>query len=306
MDHQAKTRFANLGMLGVSALFGITIPLMKMGLEGLSPFFFNAVRFTLASLPLLVWGAFRRPLPSSTLIGASFICGLFLFLGYSLQILGVALTRPSLASFLSGFFVILTPLITWVWLRTGLERKTIIGVILAFAGLAIMSGSAHLSLGQGEWLVLLGAFGFAGHIVAVSAFRVESIVQFTALQLFVVALLSLFCAFAFGEQTSGAFAVMTQKSLIVLLVLAFFSTALSFALQIGLQRYTDPTHTAVAFSLEPLWGVLFSWVMLGDKLTSSAALGGVFIVMGVLVIEVPIKRRQIALRLAFGTVKNKH
>ncbi len=276
-------------MIFTAALFGLTFPLMKLALEDIPVFTLNTLRFYLAGIPLLVFCWLRKIPVSSKVWKSGTLCGVILFSGYALQTSGVKISSAALASFLSGLFVIITPFFALIFLKISISQRALWGVLFSLSGLIVLSNARATEFGWGEWLVLLGAIGFAAHIVAITGCKGLPVIPLTAVQLTIVGILS--HAFSlFGPNSSSLIEVCLQASnlsLICIALMAIFSTVLAFALQISFQQLSDPTAVAIAFSFEPVWGAVLSAIILGDYLGPVVYLGGLLILLGTLIVEIP-------------------
>jgi len=282
---------ADLALVGIAFIWGATFVVVKQALEDVSTLLFLALRFSLAALALAV--AFR-PLPSKfaqprTLLRGGALAGLCLWAGYVFQTVGLRYTTPSKSAFITGLSVVMVPL-----LGAALGRKLpavveILGVTAATAGLGLMTLNLDtLAVERGDLLTLCCAVGFAVHILAVGHYAPR--VSFEALalaQIATAAVLSLgtcwWVEVPVIRWSAGVVAALVATGLL--------ATALAFSVQAWAQRHTTPTRTALIFALEPVFAWLTSFVLTGEVLSARAALGGVLILAGILIVELKPGRR---------------
>jgi drug/metabolite transporter (DMT)-like permease len=284
---------ADFGLLVITAIWGATFVMVQQAVNTFPVFGFLALRFGLALLcfaPILAarWvsdghgaTAPRRPLNRQA-IGAGIVIGLALFAGYSFQTFGLRLTTPAKTGFITGLSVVMVPLFSAFLLRQPPRQGAAIGVVLATAGLALMSLQGDLSLMAGDLIVLACAVAFALHIVATGKFapRLDSL-TLVATQIATVATLSLIASWIWESHWPAIQSVTLQAALFT----GVTATAIAFGVQTLAQRFTTPTHTALIFAMEPVWAGLFSFWLIGEVLGPRALIGGGLIVAGMLAAE---------------------
>ncbi len=292
---------ADLALLLVVAIWGATFVMVKDAVTNFPVFAFLAVRFSLAALTLLplAWRETSAPWPDRRLLVQGGLMGLALLAGYGLQTMGLRYTTPAKAGFITGLSVALVPVASALFLRRPPTRAAVAGVALATIGLALLSlpdltaslsqagqargtGNADLNVGLGDLLVLGCAVSFAAQVVLTAAFAPrQSAMRLAAVQIATVAAMS--GAIAIGwEQPWPA---MGGQALFAAAFTGVLATSFAFATQTWAQRFTSPTHTALIFSLEPVFAALFSFLLIGEMLTGRAMLGSALILIGMLVAE---------------------
>jgi len=272
---------ALLVLLVVTAVWGVTFVQVKDAVAVYPLFAFLALRFAIASGTLALPGAARLRTLGRAGAGAGVLAGALLGAGYALQTAGLERTTVSSTGFITGMYVVLTPLLALAAFRTGAGRGVWLGVLLATAGLALLAGVHRGSL-LGDLLVLAGAAVYSLQIVlmeryaprydAIAFTLVEMLTAFGGLLVVALALRDL--PFPHGWTVWGA-----------LLVTGVFASALAFLAQTWAQRRTTATRTALAFSMEPVWAAFFGFTLAGDRLGTTAWLGCVAIMAGIVVAE---------------------
>ena len=284
---------AHVLLLAVVLVWGMTFSLVKSALTATTPLMFNLVRMALAFAVLAAvnWPSLRGMTRTDLKLGAA--AGLFLGLGYQFQTTGLKFTTASKAAFLTGLVVVIVPLmsaIPGVALPGSLRPTfdTYAGAVLAFAGLVLLTsppgaGTALFSgIGLGEWLCLACAVAFAAHLLMlaraaprVSARRLATLqIGFAAVVLLVTLPLG-------GRPYFHGTAMLW----IALGVTAVLATAAAFTIQSWAQQHLPASHTALIFTLEPVFAWLTSLLFFGEKLGRRAMLGAGLILAGILLAE---------------------
>ena len=268
-------------LLLVTAVWGVTFVQVKDAVAVYPLFAFLALRFAIASGTLAVPGAARLRSLGRTGALSGILAGALLGTGYALQTAGLERTTVSSTGFITGMYVVCTPLLALAVFRTRVGRGAWLGVLLATVGLALLAGVHRGSL-LGDLLVLAGAAVYSLQIVlmeryaprfdAIAFTLVEMLTAFGGLLAVALALRDLPCPH--GWTVWGA-----------LLVTGVFASALAFLAQTWAQRRTTATRTALAFSMEPVWTAFFGFTLAGDRLGATAWLGCAVIMAGIVVAE---------------------
>jgi drug/metabolite transporter (DMT)-like permease len=228
---------------------------------------------------------FRRYTRESVMAGIS--VGLFLWLGYEFQTTGLKLTTPSKSAFLTGVSVVLVPVYLTLGWKRHLNRWTATGVAAAFVGLYLLTVPAHDKLSNsgintGDLLTIACAISFAFQIIllgrAMERFRFE---QIAVVQLWTAALLTAISV----PLLEQVYVVWSARVIWAILVTGILGTAAAFTIQAWAQQFTPPTHTALIFSLEPVFAWITSYLVLGERLGPRATVGALLILGGVLLSE---------------------
>ena len=275
---------ADLSLLLVTAIWGTTFVIVKEALAVFPPYTYIAIRFTLATLTLaLIAGGRLRTMRPDVARGAVLI-GAFMFAGFALQTFALQDTSASTAAFLTGLNVVIVPFIALVWLRLRPGRGALIGVVAATVGLGLISIKDDFTLAAGDLLAVGCAFAFALQIVGVGKYAAKAdALAFTLVQLLTVTVGAWVFALAAGERPTMI--VLEPSAIGSLIFISVVATALVFCIQNTAQRYTSPTHTALIFTMEPVFAAFFAWLWLGEQLGERAAAGALLIIVGTLVAE---------------------
>jgi drug/metabolite transporter (DMT)-like permease len=290
-----KQALSDLALLGVTFVWGATFVLIKDITEQLSPLIFLAARFALGSVALALVILFLgkwRGLSMRELVWGSLI-GVSLWAGYAFQTIGLKETTASNAGFITGLSVVLVPVFGLFVLRYKPGAWAWAGVALAAAGLGMLSlrfdeafaqgnFAELLRLNRGDPIVLGCAFAFALQIVLVSRVaKWADAMRVTAIEVMVAGLLSGACALLFETPVRGIGAEIWAG----IAFMGIVATGLAFTIQTTVQRYTTAVHTALIFTLEPVFAAMFGIALHGDRFGPIALSGGALILAGMIIAE---------------------
>jgi len=272
---------ALVALVVVTAVWGVTFVQVKDAVALYPLFAFLALRFAIASCTLAVPAATRVRSLGRTGIGAAAFAGALLGAGYALQTAGLERTSVSSTGFITGMYVVLTPLLALVLFRTRIGAGAWCGVLLATAGLALLAG-VHGGSPLGDLLVLAGAAVYSLQIVLMERYAP----RYDALAFTLVEMLAAFAGLLAVALLAGQLGVPHGRTVwAALLVTGVFASALAFLAQTWAQRRTTATQTALAFSLEPVWAAFFGITLAGDRLGVTGWLGCVVIMAGIVIAE---------------------
>jgi len=272
---------AVLALVVVTAVWGLTFVQVKDAIALYPLFAFLAVRFAIGSLVLAVPAARRMRSLGRGGWTAGVGLGLLLALGYALQTAGLERTTVSSAGFITGLYVVFTPLLALLLFRTRVGRSVWLGVTLAVAGLALLSG---VGAGDpaGDALVLAGSAAYSLQIVLLERYAP----RYDPLAFTQAEMLAAFGGFAMVAVALGQLEVPRGWTVwAALLVTGIFASALGFLVQTWAQRRTTATQTALAFAMEPVFAGIFGFWLAGDRLGAFGWAGCAVIMAGIVVAE---------------------
>ena len=286
MHHSAQARLATLLLVALTAVWGSTFFLIHDLVETLPPVDFLAVRFTIAAVVMVV--AFWRPLRALDRRQVSVGVGLGVLYGLAqiAQTQGLATTPASVSGFITGTYVVLTPVFTALILREKVAGSTWAAVVLATVGLALLSLNGF-SIGVGEAITLLAAALYALHIVGLGRYSASEIaVGLSVVQMVVIAVLCVVGAVPGGialPQGAGQWASV--------LYMVVFASILALWAQTWAQAHLPATRAAIIMTVEPVFAAFFA-VTLGDEsLTTRMLLGGALVLTAMYAVEILARRR---------------
>ena len=277
-----------------SIIWGVAFVAQRAGVEYISSFTFNGIRFALGAILLVpVTLAFERGEGSrarkKTTIRAGAIGGAILFLAASLQQFGVEFTQSAGKSgFITGLYVVIVPILG-IFLGRKANIFVWLGAALACAGLYLLSvRDGLLSIELGDVVLLIGAVIWAVHILFVDRFAGGvSPILFSSIQFFTCAILSLICAFFFEEISAASI----LAGYVPILYTGCLSVGIAYTLQIFGQRHVEPAKAAIIFSLESLFAVLGGALLLGEAMDALGYVGCALIFAGIIASQMAPKRR---------------
>ncbi len=272
---------ALLARVAVTAVWGLTFVQVKDALELYPLFAFLAVRFAIATLTLAVPGRRRVGTLGRRGWGIGAMLGLLLAVGYALQSAGLERTTVSSTGFITGLYVVFTPLLALVVFRTRIAAAVWLGVGLSTVGLSLLSGVDAGRL-EGDALVLGASAVYSVQIVLMERYAP----RFDAVALTLAEMAAAFIGFLVVAVALGQVEVPRGWTVWgALLVTGVFASALGFLVQTWAQRSLSATRTALAFALEPVFAAFFGFWLAGDRLGAWGWMGAALIMAGIVVAE---------------------
>lgn len=282
---------AFLALLVMTAAWGSTFFLIKDVVTRIPVPDLLAIRFAIASLALGLIAA-RRLHFSRPVMLYGVLLGLLYGSAQILQTAGLAHTAASVSGFVTGLYVVATPLLTALILRRRIPPLTWLAAVLATVGLGVLALHGF-AIGYGELLTLIGAVIYAGHIVALGQFSTpETTLSLSLIQLVMITLVATGAALwptagsAPGIQLPGS-----THDWLVVLYLALVASALTMVLQTWAQAHIEPSRAAVIMAMEPVWAAAFAVALGGESITGRMIIGGLAIVSAMYLVERPQGRR---------------
>jgi drug/metabolite transporter (DMT)-like permease len=282
MSERTLRYSAELGLVGIAAVWGVTFVMVQDAIALLPTMAFLAYRFLPAAL--LVALVFRRQLRRLSPAGwmAGLAMGVFLTSGYVFQTLGLEETTASNTGFITGLFVVITPLLGALLLAERVTPLAWTAALVAAFGLYLLSGTGGELNVRGDGLVLLAAVSFAAHILATSRGVAEHDVgALLAVQLGLCGLVCLLIAGAAGSLEAPAGWTVWSA----LIVTSLVASALGYFVQSFAQQHAPPARTALILVSEPAFAGLFGWLLAGDSLSAVIWLGAALIMAAILAVE---------------------
>lgn len=272
----------------ITVFWGGTFLIVQLALEASEPFFFVGLRFACAALAigLCSWrvlkGVTRQELKAGGLIG---VC---IFLGYSLQTVGLQTIPSSKSAFITALYVPLVPLLQWLFLKRRPTHMNLLGIVLAFAGLALLAGPdgiAGSAIGKGELYTALGALAIAAEIILISRYAGKlNLLRVTIIQLIVTSIIAFAVSGGVGESVPEFSWYLAGIVLLMGLASAVIQTTMNWA-----QKHVSATRATLIYAGEPVWGGVIGRLY-GERLPALAFVGAALIVLGVIVSEVRFKK----------------
>ena len=280
MTAARSRQVATLLLTGVTAIWGSTFFLIRDVVQQLSPTDFLAVRFTIAAVAMMA--VFWRPMLAldrrELTVGVGL--GLLYAVAQILQTVGLAHTEASRSGFITGTYVVLTPVLGGILLRERIPRSTWVAVLMAAAGLATLS-LRGIGIGFGETVTLLAAVIYALHIIGLGRYSSPATAAgLSTLQMVVIAAVSLVAAAPGGvELPAGGHAWAS------VLYMALIAGAVALWAQTWAQSHLTATRAAIVMTLEPVFAAAFAVALGGESLTFRIILGGAMVLAAMYTVE---------------------
>ena len=276
---KSSPTIALIALVLVCVVWGSTFLIVQHAVERMPVMDFLAVRFAIATVvmfalrPTCLRGITRLELVQA--VGLGVVLGL----GYITQTYGLLYTSASISGFITGMYVVFTPVMSWLILRRTIKRNTWLAVALATAGLALLSLHSW-SVGSGELLTLACALFSALYIVGLGEWSSKyEPYGFALLQIATVAVIALVAALPGGitmPPDGGVWWVVG--------VTAIFATAIAFLVQTWAQSLVSATNAAVVMTMEPVFAGIFGVFFGGNQLTLQIIIGAVCVLIAILII----------------------
>jgi len=279
--HQLQLKLAPWALLSVSASWGLAFVVMKGAIDRQDVMSFLTTRFLVAVIAMLaIRPQVLKKIDRELLLRGS-VTGLFLGTGYIFQTLGLERTGAAVTGFVTGLYVVLTPVFASMFFKEKITRLTWFCVALATIGLALLSLHGW-SVGFGELLVFISAIAFAAHILALSKWSPgRDAYAMTIVQLAMCALLTGSISLSQGFQTPPDSGVWT-----VFVFTAIICTAVAFIVQTWSQAHMSSTKVAVILTMEVVFAALFAVVLGGEILTLQILSGGLLVLIAMYLIVI--------------------
>lgn len=291
-----KTKYkSELFLILVTILWGATFVIVKEALNDISSMAFIAIRFILAGILLLPFLVKKKL--SKDAVQAGILLGIFLFLGFAAQTVGLKYTSATKSGFLTGTAVIIVPLLQVIIEKKPPTKGVLVGIIVVLIGISFLSsgGDSILNLfndiganfNLGDALTLICAFFFALYIVFLDIkTNLYDFWILLFLQIITTAVLSVSFLFFFDGLNLEPIKInLTNNLIYAILYTSIFATLITTALQTKYQKNVTPAKAGIIFSFEPIFAALFAFFVLGEKITNFGYLGAALIILGLLISE---------------------
>ncbi len=277
-----KSIYGDLALVLVAIIWGSGFIFMKNTLKYLSPIHIIALRFNISAIVMGLIFIKRLKTIKVSDIKAGSLIGLFLFIAFLTQTIGLKYTTVSNQAFITASNVVLVPFIYWFMSKNRPSGIEIFATFLCFIGIGILSVGKNFSIGLGDGLTMVCAVFFACHIASIDIFsKKHDPIVLTILQFAVAGLLSI----AFVVIIGGPLNNMNKEVIFSIMYLSIVSTILAFGIQNVAQKYTSSTHAAIILSMESVFGSIFAIFFLKEGLTLKLIIGSVIVILSVIIAE---------------------
>lgn len=282
MKEKQRRKWSSAALFLAALIWGGTFFIVKNTVDAFPPNLLLAWRFSIAFLLLGAVFFSRWKKLNRGYLWRGALMGLFLFLAYSVQTIGIQYTTPGKSAFLTAVYCVMVPFLYWITDKKAPDVFNIISALLCILGIGLISLTDNFSIGFGDALTLLCGLFYALHIVVVAKFsQGRDIILLTVLQFGFSAVFSWIATLLFEEQPKapGADAVWA------VIFLAVVATTGGLLLQNLGQKHTHPSTASIILSLESVFGVLFSVLFYGEQMTAKLVVGFIFVFLAVIISE---------------------
>jgi drug/metabolite transporter (DMT)-like permease len=279
---------ADLSLLAITVVWGASFPMIKTVLGYIPAYAYLSLRFLLAAAILAA--IYHRNLKKINKRALIYGCtlGIFMFGGMAFQSVGLYTTSASNSGFITSLNVVIVPIISAVLLKKKPDKAAFAGILVAFAGVFVMSGGLKLNFSIGDLLTFICAICWAFQIILIDRFtRHEDEMLLAIIQLLFTGLAStgMWLAFDIGKPMVFNAAVAG-----ILLFTAVLGSSLAYGVQAVAQKYTTPTHASLIYTAEPVFALVFAMIIpdaagVREMPSVMKIIGGFLILAGMLVSE---------------------
>lgn len=276
-----KSKRAHLMLVLTALLWGLTFVAQSAGMEHVGPFTFNALRYSTGVLVLIPLIVYRKPAFDRKFFKAALIIGLLLFISSSLQQYALQTASAGKAGFITSLYIVFVPVISQA-LGKNVSLRHWIAVVIAVAGLFLMTVGDSGSFSMSDILLLIGAVGFSFHIIAIAKYAGEvDPIALSALQFLIAAVLSFIPALLFESMDP----VLIRPAMSSILYAGIFSCGVAYTLQIVAQKDSKPTVASMIMSLEAVFAAIGGALILSQVLSAREIQGSILMLASVFYVQ---------------------
>ncbi len=285
-ESRRLTLLATAALLAVTACWGSTFFLIHDLLERVPTLDFLAIRFAIASVTLVLLAPKALGRLTRDTRRQAVVLGCLYGVAQILQTAGLATTPASISGFITGMYVVATPVFAALLLRSRIGVMTWVAVALAMAGLGVLTLSGF-SVGYGEALIFVAAMIYALHIVGLGAWsQPGQALGMATVQLIVITVICLVCT-----APNGLVLPDRTSDWVSILYMAVFAGAGAMIGQTWAQAHLPPTRAAIIMAMEPVFAALFAVVLGGESATVRMIFGGLLVLAAMLIAELAPRRK---------------
>jgi drug/metabolite transporter (DMT)-like permease len=284
-------------LIAVTLIWGATFVIIKLALANVSPMVFISIRFSFATILLLPFFLKKSKNISRTAVLSGLLLGLMYFFSFSTQTIGLNYTTATKSGFITGTFILFTPVFQYLFEKKKPGMANLIGVFFVLAGLIFLSGKENSILGIfhemghgfniGDFFTLLCAVFYAMYLVYLDMISKKyDYVLLVFLQISITAVMGIISVFILSASGLENIKFVFGGNLIfAFLYTSILATVLSTTLQTKYQKNISPTKAGIIFSFEPIFSAAFAYYYIHEKISCFSFIGGILIFTGLLVTE---------------------
>lgn len=285
---------ASIMLFITSIIWGLAFVAQAQGMEHIGPFTFTAARSVVAIIFLYLTYVFfnktsktyrEQKFDMKRTLRGGILCGLVFTVAMNLQQSGLVYTTAGKASFLTALYIVFLPILG-LFFGKRINKKLILCIIFAMLGTYLMSVKGSLEMNRGDVITIISAFVFAGHILLLSEFSKDTnAVLVSMLQFVVCGFFSIIATFIFEGIDMSAI----LKVYLPILYVGTLSSGVGFTIQLMALKELEPVVASMISSLESVFGALFGWLILSQKMNEREITGAIIIFLATLLAQLPIE-----------------
>ncbi len=265
-------------LLSVTFFWGVTFPVVKVALEYIGPGPFLALRFLAATIMLAFFVRRGKGFLAPSNIKHGMVAGFLLFIGYYFQTVGLEYTSAAASGIITGAYVVILPLMSYLYLKTKVSRMDLFASIIAFGGLILMSLGSMSNLGTelGDLLTLICAVGYAVQIAYVS--KHSRNINSSTFTFYQIAAVTIFSTISIPF-TPGGLGTINLYVVFAIIFTAIFGSVFGYYVSTVALIYVEPTAAGIIFVAEPIFAALAAVILAHEHLGIYVILGGAVMIM---------------------------
>ncbi len=265
-------------LLSVTFFWGVTFPVVKVALEYIGPGPFLALRFLAATIMLAFFVRRGKGFLAPSNIKHGMVAGFLLFIGYYFQTVGLEYTSAAASGIITGAYVVILPLMSYLYLKTKVSRMDLFASIIAFGGLILMSLGSLSNLGTelGDLLTLICAVGYAVQIAYVS--KHSRNINSSTFTFYQIAAVTIFSTISIPF-TPGGLGTINLYVVFAIIFTAIFGSVFGYYVSTVALIYVEPTAAGIIFVAEPIFAALAAVILAHEHLGIYVILGGAVMIM---------------------------
>ena len=278
---------AELFLLFTAIFWGLSFPLIKIGLIYVSPFAFVFYRFLITTIIFII--IFRKKLPGIKFkeLKYGFILGIYLYIGFITQTIGLKYTTAANSAFITGTNIVLIPFVQILLVKTKPKIENIIGIIIVVIGLFFLTEIKNANFNYGDFITLFCAISFAIYIVLLDKYyKKTGYFELIYGQFITMVFLCLFGMFFIEYLILDEYYFeLNFESSFTLIFTSLLATLLGLYIAIKYQKFTTPVRAGLIYNMEQIFAVIFAYFIINELLSFNQLIGAIIMFTGLLISE---------------------